>query len=190
MAAMALLAHQLMKHSQSGSETANTGSASGGGLGGILGGLMGQGSTAGGGGLGGMLGGLMGQGGAAIGSSGGMGGMLGGLLGGGALSGLGGLLGNLRSQGLERHVNSWVSDGENHPVAPHELERAFHPDELDEAARHAGTDRGTLLNEMSQMLPSMVDKMTPGGRVPQHENELGSGGLGGLVTQILGGGRR
>lgn len=168
MAAMALLAHQLMKHSQSGSDPASADSA-GGGLGGILGGLMGQGGGA---------------------ASGGMGGMLGGLLGGGALSGLGGLLGNLRGQGLERHVDSWVGSGENHPVAPHELESAFHPEELDEAARHAGTDRGALLNEMSQMLPSMVDRMTPGGRVPQHENEIGSGGLGGLVTQILGGSHR
>jgi uncharacterized protein YidB (DUF937 family) len=175
MAAVALLAHQLMKHSQSGQDTASAGMGGVGGLGGLLGGLMGQsGSTSStGGGLGG-----------------GMGGMLGGLLGSGALGGLGGLLGNLRGQGLDRHVDSWVGHGENHPVAPHELERAFQPEELDEAARHAGTDRGTLLNEMSQVLPGMVDRMTPGGQIPQREEELGSGGIGGLLGQLLGGGRR
>jgi uncharacterized protein YidB (DUF937 family) len=83
-----------------------------------------------------------------------------------------------------------VGHGENHPVAPHELEQAFQPEELDEAARHAGTDRGTLLNEMSQVLPGMVDRMTPGGQIPQREEELGSGGIGGLLGQLLGGGRR
>jgi uncharacterized protein YidB (DUF937 family) len=116
LAAMALLAHQLMKHARAEGGTASAGPTSGGGLGGILGGLLGQGGTSpssfgtGGGGLSGML---------------------------------GGLLDGLRGQGLGRHVDSWVAPGENHPVAPHELENAFEPTELDEAARHPGTDCGS-----------------------------------------------
>lgn len=62
LAAVALLAHQLMKHAQPGQEPASPGlSGGGGGLGGLLGGLMGQGSSASaagsgpGGGMGGML---------------------------------------------------------------------------------------------------------------------------------------
>jgi uncharacterized protein YidB (DUF937 family) len=174
LAAMALLAHQLMKHARAEGSTASAGPTGGGGLGGILGGLLGQGGPSqssfgtGGGGLGGMLGGL---------------------LGGGAVGGLGGLLDGLRGQGLGKHVDSWVTPGENHPVAPHELENAFDTAELDEAARHAGTDRGTLLNELSGMLPGMVDRMTPGGRVPQREEDLGQGGIGGLLGHLLGGGR-
>src|SRR5919202_1721091 len=117
------------------------------------------------------------------------GGLRGGLLGGGAVGGLGGLLDNLRGRGLGRQVGYWVAPGENHPVAPHELENAFDPAELDEAARHAGTDRGTLLDELSGMLPGMVDRMTPGGRVPQREEDLGQGGVGGLLGHLLGGGR-
>ena len=162
LAAGAFLAHQLMKHGNSAAGTA--GSPAGGGLSGMLGGLFGSGAP-----------------------SSGMGGALGGLLGGGALGGLGGLLGNLRGQGLGREVDSWVSPGDNHPVAPAALEGAFDPQELDEAARHAGTDRGTLLNELSGMLPDMVHRMTPDGRVPQHESELGSGGLSGLLGGLLGG---
>jgi len=114
-----------------------------------------------------------------------MGGLLGGLLGGGAFGGLGGLLDSFRGQGLGHKVDSWVAPGENHPVAPHELERAFDPAELDEAARHAGTDRGTLLNEVSRMLPGMVDRMTPGGRIPQREEDLGHGGVGRLLGQLF-----
>ena len=103
--------------------------------------------------------------------------------------GLGGLLGGLRDQGLGHKVESWVGHGENHPVAPHEVERAFDPSELDEAARRAGTDRGTLLDELSRMLPGMVDGMTPQGRLPQRGEEIG-GGIGGLLGRLLGAGGR
>ena len=75
-------------------------------------------------------------------------------------------------------------------MAPHEVERAFDPDELDEAARRAGTDRGTLLDELSRMLPGMVDGMTPNGRMPQRGEEIGGGGIGGLLGHLLGGGGR
>jgi uncharacterized protein YidB (DUF937 family) len=180
LAAAALLVHQLMKHARAEpSATAEAGPAptggGGGGLGGLLGSLLGQGGTAGpgGAGLAGVLGGLLG----------------GGALSGGALGGLGGLLGGLRGQGLGREVDSWVGHGENRPVATREVERAFDPDELDEAARRAGTDRGSLLEELSRMLPGMVDGMTPNGRMPQREEELG-GGVGGLLGRLLGGGGR
>lgn len=124
---------------------------------------------------------------------GGAGGGLGGLLGaaaggglGGVLGGLGGLLGGLRQQGLGQHVESWVGTGQNQPVAPEELERNFDPQELDEAAQRAGTDRGTLMRELSNLLPQAVDRMTPRGQVPQRDEDL-SGGLGGLLSSLLGG---
>jgi uncharacterized protein YidB (DUF937 family) len=59
---------------------------------------------------------------------------------------------------------------------------------LDEAARRAGTDRATLLAELSRMLPEAVDRLTPQGRVPQREEELGGDGLGGILGRMLGSG--
>lgn len=178
LAAIALLAHQLMKHAQTGQDPANAGPAgapAGGGLGGLLGGLLGGGGAASGGGAA---------------ASGGLGGALGGLLGGGALGGLGGLLSSLRSHGLGPNVDSWVGPGENQPVAPKDLERTFDPKDLDEAARQAGTDRGSVLSELSNMLPGAVDKMTPGGRVPERGAAgPAGGGLQDLLSHLLGGGR-
>jgi uncharacterized protein YidB (DUF937 family) len=169
LAAIALLIHQLMKHARAEGRTAPQQDE--GGLGGLLGGLFGGGSpgTASGrdGGLGGLLGGL---------SGGGLGGLVG---------GLGGLLGGLRGQGLGEQVDSWVNPGPNRPVSTQELERSFDPQELDEAARRAGTDRGTLLQELSAMLPQAVDRMTPQGTLPQREEELG-GGLGDLLAGLFG----
>ncbi|WP_431269467.1 YidB family protein [Dankookia sp. P2] len=174
LAAVALLIHQLMKHRQGGAAPQAEGS---GGLGGLLGGLFGGGAAgtpaSQPGGLGGILGGLLGAG-------------AGGGAGGGLLGGLGGLLSGLRGQGLGQQVDSWVQPGANQPVSPQELERGFDPRELDEAAQRAGTDRGTLLQELSAMLPQAVDRMTPQGRMPQQEGDLGGGGLGGLIGSLLG----
>jgi uncharacterized protein YidB (DUF937 family) len=174
LAAAGLLLHLLMKHARSGEAPASAAPS---------------GAEPSGGGLGGILGGLFGPGGKSQGSGAGAGGgLLGGLLSSGALGGLGGLLGSLRSHGLGKQVDSWVSPGQNQEVSPSELQRSIDPADLDEAARQAGTDRDTVLSELSRMLPTAVDRMTPGGRIPQREEELGSGGLGGLLSQILGGG--
>jgi uncharacterized protein YidB (DUF937 family) len=160
-AAVALLVHQLMRHARAGQPEApaDTTGTTGGGLGDILGGLFGGGgaTTAGGGGL------------------------LGGLLG-----GLGGLLGGLRGQGLGQQVDSWVSQGPNQPVSAAELERSLDPAALDDAARQAGTDRGTLLEELSRMLPQAVDGLTPGGKLPEREAE--AGGIGDILRRLAGDG--
>ncbi len=187
LAAGALLVHQLMKHAR-GDAASGGGGMTGGGMGGMLGGLLG-GSTAGAGSMGtGAAGGGM--------SGGGLGGLLGGaglgaLLSGGGLGsligGLGGMLGNLRGQGLGSQVDSWVSPGPNQQVSAQDLERGFDPGELDEAARQAGTDRGSVLQEMSGLLPQLVDRATPQGSMPSREEDVGHGGLGGLLSGLLGG---
>lgn len=165
MAAIALLIQQLMKHSRSEEAPASAPAPT----------PAQAPQTDGGGGLGGL------------------GGLLGGLLGGGAagglLSGLGGLLGGLRSQGLERHVDSWVRPGPNEQVSADELSRAFDPRDVDAAAQQAGTDRGTLMNEVSRIFPDVVDRMTPQGRLPQHESEVEGGSFGGLLNNVFGGGQ-
>ncbi|HYF08190.1 MAG TPA: YidB family protein, partial [Acetobacteraceae bacterium] len=128
----------------------------------------------GGGGLSDVLGGLLGGGGGARGAG------LGGLLG-----GLGGLLGGMRNQGLGRQVDSWVAPGPNEPVAPQELERHFDPQELDEIARRAGTDRAGLLAALSEVMPRLVDRMTPQGRVPEREEDLGGRRLEEVVRSTI-----
>ena len=179
LAAVALLIHQLMKHRQG---EAAPQAESGGGLGGLLGGLFGGASS-----------------GPPAGQAGGLGWWFERRIGRrpgraarwrcrrwAASVASSGLLAGLRGHGLGQQVDSWVQPGANRPVAPEELERGFDPQELDEAAQRAGTDRGTLLQELSAMLPQAVDRMTPQGRVPQQEADIGGGGLGGLISSLLG----
>jgi len=151
-------------------------SQAGGGLGDLLGGLLGGGaagnasaapSAGQAGGLGGgLLGGILG----------GLGGLLGGAAAGNASAapsapgplsgGLGGLLEQLNQAGLGEKVESWVGQGQNHPIEPGQLGDAIGQKTLSEIAQHAGIDQQELLNQLSQVLPGLVDKLTANGQVP------------------------
>ena len=101
--------------------------------------------------------------------------MLGGLLGGGAAGSV--LNGGLRNllQGMEDNgqgdiAKSWVSTGENKPVAPGDLANALGADTLDTLSKQTGMPRDQLLSGLSQHLPELVNQLTPNGRLPtEHE---------------------
>jgi uncharacterized protein YidB (DUF937 family) len=91
----------------------------------------------------------------------------GGILGGG----LGDLLERLRNQGQGKTTDSWVRpDTRNDPIAPTDLGRAIGPAMLDELARRTGIPQDQLLEQLSKVLPGVVDKLTPGGRIPSNHD--------------------
>lgn len=100
-------------------------------------------------------------------------------------SGLDGLVEKLRQGGLREQVESWISTGTNRPVAPEELDRALGPGEADRMASSAGMERPGLLALLSQMLPRLIDGMTPQGRLPG-KGESTEDGVVGMLRQILG----
>lgn len=146
-----------------------------GGMGGGMGG--GQMGGARPGGMGGQMSGSMPGGGMSGGMGGGMGG-LGGLLGGAAGGGLGGLLGGglnevvdrFRQNGHGEIADSWVAQGPNREIAPHQLEGAIGPDVLAELQQRTGLSREELLSRLSRDLPRAVDDHTPHGRIPSRED--------------------
>ncbi len=100
-------------------------------------------------------------------------------------SGLEALVEKLRNGGLADRVESWISTGANRPVAPQELEQALSTEETDRLASSAGMERPGLLAVLSQVLPRLIDGLTPQGRMPSQE-EAAPGGLGGMLRDILG----
>ncbi len=84
----------------------------------------------------------------------------------GGMGGLSDLLQQFQQAGLGNKADSWVSGGENEPVAPDELASVFPPGQIEQWARQAGTDPQSLLAILSQALPHVVDRMTPQGQVP------------------------
>ena len=86
--------------------------------------------------------------------------------GGGLLEGLGGLVDKLQKGGLGNLVNSWVGPGQNQPVSPHQLGPALGPDIIKTLAQRSGLSEEELIRQLSQVLPGLVDKLTPNGRLP------------------------
>jgi len=143
----------------------------------MLGG-MGQ-SNPGAGGQGQQPGGLQGgqqgslPGGTQSGLPGNLGGMLGNLggagLGGLLTGGLGDLVDRFRQNGHGDVAESWVRQGPNQEVAPHQLEQAIGPDVLATLSQQTGLSHEELLARLSRELPQAVDKYTPEGRLPRED---------------------
>jgi uncharacterized protein YidB (DUF937 family) len=85
---------------------------------------------------------------------------------GGLLSGLDGLVDKLKSGGLSNAINSWIGPGQNQPVTPGQLGSALGPDILKTLAQRSGLSEEELKKQLSQVLPGVVDKLTPQGRLP------------------------
>jgi uncharacterized protein YidB (DUF937 family) len=98
--------------------------------------------------------------------------------------GLGGVLESLNKSGLGGVVNSWISTGQNMPVSPQQVQGALGPGVVTDLATKLGVPPEMASTVLSQLLPHVVDHLTPNGQVPE-------GGLSGagvdLVKSILGG---
>jgi uncharacterized protein YidB (DUF937 family) len=147
----------------------------GGGLGDLLGGLAGGGGA--GGGLGNILGGLAGGGDAVGVQEGGMGGLLGSLLPmlGGLLAG-GGLqkvLTGFQANGLSAQADSWVGTGENKPISGADVRKVVGDEELARIASELGVSEDEAAAAVAQVLPTVVDRVSPGGYLAS-DSELDS----------------
>ncbi len=85
---------------------------------------------------------------------------------GGLLGGLGGLLTTLEKGGLGNVINSWVGTGPNQPTSPNQLGSALGPEIIKVLAQRSGLPEEELTRQLSQVLPGVVDKLTPSGRIP------------------------
>lgn len=101
----------------------------------------------------------------------GMLGNLGGLLGGAGVGGLlngglGELLERFKQNGQGEAAESWINQGPNKYLSPHELKQAIGTDVLAQLEQQTGLSQEELLARLSRELPTAVDKYTPDGRLP------------------------
>ncbi len=99
--------------------------------------------------------------------------------------GLQGLLAKLQAGGLGDAVQSWIGTGANQPVSGAQLGSALGPDLLGTIAAQLGGSKEQASGTLADLLPGLIDQLTPKGQVPS-DNELG--GLGGLGALLGGGG--
>ncbi|MFO0582894.1 MAG: YidB family protein [Anaeromyxobacter sp.] len=92
--------------------------------------------------------------------------------------GLQSILSALQNKGLGNVVGSWVGTGQNLPVNPTDLAHALGADRMGQLAQATGLGHGDLAGQLSNLLPGLVDHLTPQGGVPDHSAlELGLGAL-------------
>ena len=164
---------------------------SGGALGNIVGSMLGGGQQGGnsGGALGSILGSVLGGGQQQ--QSGGLGGLLGGLLGGNGqvqnqaatqmAGGLGNLTGMLSQLGLGEQVNSWIGTGENMSVTAEQIQASLGQNgTLGQIAVEAGVSETEAAGGLAELLPGLINKMTPNGQID-------AGDISSILGSLLGG---
>lgn len=92
--------------------------------------------------------------------------------------GLQGLLAKLQSAGLGEAAQSWVSTGTNQAVNPDQLGQALGPDLMGMLAAQFGGNTAQASTALSDLLPGLIDQLTPQGQVPA---DNGLGALGALL---------
>ena len=88
---------------------------------------------------------------------------------GSVLDGLGGLIDQFQKKGLGDVIDSWVTRGQNKSVAPDQVSVALGGDVVNELSRRTGLSRDQVVDELARMLPNVVDKLTPDGRLPTRQ---------------------
>jgi uncharacterized protein YidB (DUF937 family) len=80
--------------------------------------------------------------------------------------GLDAMIRRFQEHGLGDVIASWVSSGPNRPITPEQLARVLDPEQLRELSREAGIALSRVPEVLADLLPTLVDRLTPEGEVP------------------------
>lgn len=99
----------------------------------------------------------------------------------GGSGGLHGLINKFNSKGLGDVISSWIGTGKNIPVSPNQIENVLDNDTINSITSKLGIEKNDLMEKLSGILPQVVDKLTPDGKVPEGDIlEKGMDFIGGL----------
>jgi uncharacterized protein YidB (DUF937 family) len=86
--------------------------------------------------------------------------------------GLQGLVQSFHDKGMGGLVSSWVSTGPNPPISADQVHQVLGSDQVKALAAKAGINPDIAGAAIAEILPGLVDKLTPNGSVPDHSNVL------------------
>jgi uncharacterized protein YidB (DUF937 family) len=88
--------------------------------------------------------------------------------------GISGLIQQFHDKGLGGCVASWVSTGQNLPISADQIQHVLGSEQVKELAAKAGISPDAVSAHLAQLLPLVVDKLTPNGQVPQSSSSASS----------------
>ena len=89
--------------------------------------------------------------------------------------GLSGLVQRFHEKGLGELVNSWISTGQNLPASSEQIQHVLGNEQVQQFAAKAGISPDLASSKLAELLPMIVDKLTPNGQIPQQGSALQSG---------------
>jgi uncharacterized protein YidB (DUF937 family) len=86
--------------------------------------------------------------------------------------GLSGVLGKMQQAGYGQQAQSWIGTGQNMPIDPGALSQIFGHGQLGQLAEQFGLSPQQASDGLADVLPQVVDQMTPQGQVPDNHSDL------------------
>jgi uncharacterized protein YidB (DUF937 family) len=86
--------------------------------------------------------------------------------------GLPGIISKFEHGGMADHVGSWVGTGANMPISGAQLQEILGSGSIGEIAQRLGLSHGDASSGLAQVLPQVVDKLTPEGQVPPDHGDI------------------
>ena len=94
------------------------------------------------------------------------------------LGGLNGLTEKFNQAGLGNVISSWIGKGQNMPISADQIASVLGSGTLGNIASQLGMDTAQASQQLSNILPGLIDHLTPSGTAPE-------GGLG-HTTDLMG----
>jgi len=83
------------------------------------------------------------------------------------VGGISGLQQLFQQKGLGGIISSWIGTGQNLPISTEQLQSVPHCEAVQNIVAKTGMDQAQVASVLSQMLPHVVDQLTPNGQVPE-----------------------
>jgi len=95
------------------------------------------------------------------------------------IGGLQGLVTTFQQGGMGGVIATWIGTGQNQPISADQLQSVLGNEHLQAIANQLGLNPQEVAGHLAQLLPQVVDKLTPNGAIPDSDGGLGAA-LGGL----------
>ena len=94
--------------------------------------------------------------------------------------GLSGLIATFEQHGLGGVIGSWVGTGQNQAISAEQLQAVLGNEQVQAIAQKLGFSTQQVSSHLAELLPQVIDKITPGGVVPENS------ALNGLLGMLKG----
>lgn len=89
--------------------------------------------------------------------------------------GLAGLVQSFQNGGLGEIAKSWVSTGQNLPISAEQLQSVLGSGTVQSLASQFGLNTEQVSGQLAEMLPQVVDRLTPNGAIPENGDLMAQG---------------